>query len=153
MQPSLLYTAFHFGNFCAAFIAAPNLFSTILQPSFLVSSPKVSRDSSLQPPLLYWFFEGIFWEIFWVAFIAVPDFSSHFFRLLCANFFISFSSLHCLFFLWPLLPLFLDRHQHQSCRTPSLQLLKENRLCSARLYFRIFSHLPVLKHQLWVCVH
>ena len=78
VQPSLLYTTFIFGNLCAAFIVAPNLFSailqaslcrfffshfssffilvpdfsTILQPSFLVSSPRVSGDSSLQPPLL-----------------------------------------------------------------------------------------------------
>ena len=79
MQPSLLYTTFIFGNFYAAFITAPNLFSAILQaslcqflfptssivfpllyqifqPSFLVSSPKVSGDSSQHPPLLYWFF-------------------------------------------------------------------------------------------------
>ena len=32
-QPSLLYTTFVFGNFCAAFIATPNLFSAIVQAS------------------------------------------------------------------------------------------------------------------------
>ena len=95
MQPSLLYIAFNFWNFCAAFIVAPNIF-------FNHSS-------------------GYFVTIFslpFLAFIAGVILSRH-----CCFF----------FFLWPLLPLFLDClllfHQHQSCRTPYLQLLKENRLC------------------------
>ena len=64
VQPSLLHLTFFSANlraslcqffshfFSSFFIAAPD-FPTILQPSFLVSSPRVSGDSSLQPPLLY----------------------------------------------------------------------------------------------------
>ena len=75
VQPSLLHlTLFRpffrllnvsfFSHFFSSFFIVALDFLTILQPSFLVSSPKVYGASSLQSPLLYWFFEGIFWEIF-----------------------------------------------------------------------------------------
>ena len=130
VQPSLLYTTFIFGNFCAAFIAAPNLFSAILQAS------------------LCQFFFPILLQFFHCCTRFIQATSCQLF-----SYFLAFIA----DFLFPLLPLFLDRlllfHQNQSCRTPSFQLLKENRLCAAQLYFRIFSHLQVLKHQFWVCVH
>ena len=50
--------------------------------------------SSLHPPLLYWFFEGIFWEIFQAAFIVVPYFFNHF-----SSYFVPFFSLPFLAFL------------------------------------------------------
>ena len=75
VQPSLLHLTFFrpffrllnvsfFSHFFSSFFIVALDFLTILQPSFLVSSPKVYGDSSLQSPSLYWFFEGIFWEIF-----------------------------------------------------------------------------------------
>ena len=77
VQPSLLYTAFIFGNFCADFIAAPNLFSAILQSSlcqffFLTSSPVFSLLYQIFQPSfnLHSYFQAL-------RFLGIPFFILH----------------------------------------------------------------------------